>query len=171
MFDPPHEGHLAVAGHAARQLDCEVVINPAGVPVHRPASVTDRGPLREMIAAAFGDYRIDWTEFDSPVPVATVATLERLTRQMPGQWYLILGSDQDVTAWRESERLLEMVTLCVAPRAGFPVDADRLPHGAVVLDMPAIELSSSLVRERLRKGDATGIPERIAPLALRIWRQ
>jgi len=96
----------------------------------------------------------------------TVDTLEQLHASHPqAELTLIVGADVAGTlaSWREPERLLELARIAVAGRPGSAAAGAALPQElaaglagarATMLEMPAIDVSSSLVRERVARGEA-----------------
>ena len=158
-FDPPHLGHLALGERARRQLGlARVRLLPAGDPWRKAArGVT---PAAERLAmtrlAAQGDpaFEVDAREVERPGPSYTVDTLRELRDEGERDVVLILGSDAlaDMPCWREPDAIVALARLAVAPRAGQPVEA---PAGArlLVIDMPPLAISSTLVRERVRAGE------------------
>jgi nicotinate-nucleotide adenylyltransferase len=90
----------------------------------------------------------------------TVDTLTALHASDPdAALTLIVGADTagTISSWREPERLFELAQLAVAARAGAAHERvlDSLEGARVrLLEMPAIAVSSSLVRERVARGEA-----------------
>jgi len=87
----------------------------------------------------------------------TVDTLRSLHASHPdAQLTFIVGADTASTlgSWQEPEQLLELASLAVAARAGAA--QQPLPFAARVrfLEMPAIDVSSSMVRSRVANGEA-----------------
>lgn len=165
-FDPPHLGHLIVAGEARAQLGLDrVVLVPAGLPPHKPSGPTLSAELRlRLLAAAVrGEpgLTVSRVEIDRPGPSYTADTLEAIAAGEPGAglWF-ILGADQLVKlpTWRDPERILAAARLAIAPRAGVSdVEAEALaarvaPGRADWLVSPLIGISSSMVRERMAAG-------------------
>ena len=116
----------------------------------------------------------------------TVDTLRSIHASHPdAELTFIVGADTASTlgSWREPAQLLELARLAVATRAGAThqrvldalADIARIPRagaggdgerpGAATpvsfLEMPAIEVSSSLVRQRLARGEA--VDELVGP--------
>ena len=95
----------------------------------------------------------------------TVDTLEELHASQPeSELFLIVGSDvaREFGSWREPERVLALATITVAERPGTAraeVESALREvgggHRARFLDMPAIEISSTLLRRRARNGEPT----------------
>ena len=165
-FNPPHVGHLTCARMAAEQLDLErVLVMPLSEPSHR-GLVADPGPgarLELCRLATAGDDVLEASDIEvSRGGVSyTVETLETLG-DGEDELTLILGADAagHIDSWRRPERILEIARLAVAPRAGSSEAAEvarslseRFPGArAVGFAMPRIEISSSMVRERVAAG-------------------
>jgi nicotinate-nucleotide adenylyltransferase len=166
-FNPPHIGHLLCAQEAHAQLGLDrVVFMPAGVPPHKDV-LADPGPeARHALcrAAIDGDERfvVSRLELDRPGRSYTVDTLKSLHETNPqDDLTFIVGGDmaRSLPSWREPETLLSLATLGVAERAADKRGAiaaalaplrgsERLRFFA----MPRIDVSSSLVRERVASG-------------------
>jgi nicotinate-nucleotide adenylyltransferase len=92
----------------------------------------------------------------------TITTLRQINESRPGdELTLIVGGDMALSlpTWAEPEAILALAGLAVAERAGMRREAvveelGRLPGGerAVFLDMPRLDVSSSLVREEAGAG-------------------
>jgi nicotinate-nucleotide adenylyltransferase len=144
----------------------------ANTPPHKPAGADPgaRHRLRMCELAVQGAEGISacGLELERGGPSYTVDTLERLHAKHPhARLTLIVGADTARTlgSWREPRRLLELAELAVATRTGSsrPEVLDALaglgpghgPDEARVrfLAMPAIGVSSSIVRERVARGE------------------
>jgi nicotinate-nucleotide adenylyltransferase len=170
-FNPPHIGHLICAQEAHAQLELDrVVLMPAGVPPHKQVEA-DPGPEARWAlcrAAVEGDERFDVSrlELERPGRSFTVDTLRALHDHSPqDDITFIAGGDmaRSLPSWREPEALLALATLAVAERAADKRDAIAAAiaplngsERARFFDMPRVDVSSSLVRERV----ATGRPIR-----------
>ena len=93
-------------------------------------------------------------EVDRPGPSYMADTLRELQRRHAGNGLvLLLGADQlaALGSWYQAEQLPQLARIAVAKRPG--VELHGLDHAAVdVIDMPPIGISSSLIRERVRRG-------------------
>jgi nicotinate-nucleotide adenylyltransferase len=171
-FNPPHLGHLAVACRALAQLDLEqVVLMPSHTPPHKPSG-DDPGPLHRlrMCRLAVEDRRcaglgVCALEIERAGPSYTVDTLLTLHARADAshpapRLTLILGSDMARTLprWRRADELVELADIAVAER---PADRREevvqalasLHPRLAFLEMPTIDISSSLVRERVAQGE------------------
>jgi nicotinate-nucleotide adenylyltransferase len=178
-FNPPHVGHLVCAQEARARLGLDrVALMPVSSPPHKPLP-GDPGPdvRLEMCRLAAAD--VDWLEVsDLEVrrggPSYTADTLQELRTQRPGgELTWIAGGDMALSlpGWRDPERVLSLARFAVAERArarreeierSIATLAGR--ESVVFLDMPRIDVSSSMVRDRV----AAGLPVRwLVPDAVR----
>jgi nicotinate-nucleotide adenylyltransferase len=180
-FNPPHLGHLALARHARDELELErVLVMPAHIPPHKTAE-QDPGSqhrVRMCRLAVDGEPRISVCslEVDRPGPSYTVDTLRDIHASHPdAELTFIVGADiaRTLPAWREPAKVLELARMAVGARMGAAdeevletvASLSRSHDGAGVagsrptagqvrfLRMPVVELSSSIVRERVARGE------------------
>jgi len=81
----------------------------------------------------------------------TVDTLEIIKKKYPkARLFLIIGSDlyKDFSSWYKPSRIKKLAKLVVVERAPLR----KRERGVLSLDMPQIEISSSLIRERVKRG-------------------
>jgi nicotinate-nucleotide adenylyltransferase len=170
-FNPPHLGHIALARHALDELALDrVLLVPANTSPHKSAAAhasdpQDPGPEHRsrMCRLAIEDVEglgVCDIELERGGLSYTVDTLNAIHASDPdAALTLIVGADTASTlgSWREPQRLLELAQLAVAARAGAAHRhlLDTLAGARVrFLEMPAIAVSSSLVRERVARGEA-----------------
>jgi nicotinate-nucleotide adenylyltransferase len=153
-----------------------VVLIPACIsPVKPPTQ--DPGPQHRLRMCRLSAEGIDGLsvcalEIERGGPSYTVDTLTAIHATHPdARLTFIIGADtaRSLPAWREPAKLLELADLAVAAREGSwrqgvldvvaPLLAATEPAGdgrraeLRFLDMPAVDLSSSMVRERVARGD------------------
>jgi nicotinate-nucleotide adenylyltransferase len=166
-FNPPHEGHLALAERAASQLGLErVMFVPTGEAPHKRIE-DDPGPdvrveMTRLAAASDPRFDVSTVEVERDGPSYSYETMEILIAREPdAQFFFLMGADAaaGLEDWRRPERLIELARLAIAGRPG--VDEGNL---AVVLErlgaddrverisMAPVDASSSLVRERVAAG-------------------
>ncbi len=161
-FDPPHVGHLIVAGDVAEALGLERMIwVPAGRPPHKDAAGVTDGALRlDMTRAAVGDdprFEVSGMEVGRPGPSYTVDTLRALRGQNPrAQLHLVLGVDQfrALDGWREPEEIGRLATIAVMDRDGTMSEAAEPSVRVRWARVPVtrIDISSTDVRRRVADG-------------------
>ncbi len=180
-FDPVHLGHLAVAEEARRQLNMsEVVFVPAGHPYFKAAfSISSSEHRLKMLELALADkphFRISSIEIDRPGPSYAIDTIAGMRKEVKpdDELFFILGWDalMSLPYWQDPDKLISMCRLVAAPRPGFPAPdilaLDKLLPGiaqrAVVMDKPVIDISSTDIRQRVKKGVPIDnlVPETVA---------
>ncbi|MBI4227588.1 MAG: nicotinate (nicotinamide) nucleotide adenylyltransferase [Candidatus Omnitrophica bacterium] len=159
-FNPVHVGHVQLAEGAITTLGVSRVLwIPAGQPPHKsvagPVPAADRARMVELAIAGHPTQQLSRIELDRPGPSYTVDTLRQLTREQPGvAWYVLIGSDMlpDLPSWREIGAAMRLATFAAVPRPESPVAA--WPPHVRRLDIPTTPVSSSEIRERVRRGDS-----------------
>lgn len=169
-FDPIHYGHLVTAAAAADQFDLDrVVFVPAGQPPHkRPVEVSDsvhRYLMTVLATVANEQFAVSRIDVDRPGPSYTVDTLVELHRQLgpDTELYFITGADAmlQILQWKDGERLFELCHFIAATRPGYSLSRLRAVLGPVGeryadrihrLQVPALAISSSDIRERVKEG-------------------
>ena len=168
-FNPPHLGHLALARSAREELGLErVVLMPAHSVPHKRVE-GDPGPegRLEMCRLAVGEEEglgVCGLEIERGGPSYTVDTLRAIHESHPeAELTFIVGADmaRTLSTWREPGELLELASLAVAEREDSgreDVSRALAAMGAKVtfLEMGMVEISSSLVRERVAEGKSVG---------------
>lgn len=159
-FDPVHRGHILVAQAALEELSLDrLIFIPACQspfkPEMKPADGARR--LRWLRLALAGQTRcqVDPIELERGGVSYTIDTVREFGRCHPGAMlFLLIGADQvtQLPRWREAESLSGLVRFAVIPRPGtvsvsLP-DRYRLHY----LRGWSIDLSSSEIRRRIRKG-------------------
>ena len=104
-------------------------------------------------------FEVSRVEVDRPGPSFSVDTLRLLRERAPEDHHtVILGADQAsrLPSWHEPETVLSLARVAVAAREGLEREAvlrhlDGLAGSERItfFDMPRIDVSSSLVRERV----------------------
>ena len=167
-FDPIHVGHLITAEmvRSAASLD-EVVFIPSARPPHkdgeRAASAEDRLIMTERAVQDNPYFSVSDMELKREGPSYTVDTIAELRARLDdAELFFITGADamNDLYRWHEPKRLLCSCQFIVATRQGAPLDelllaekftAEERSH-IQVLPTPHLEISSSVIRARIRAG-------------------
>jgi nicotinate-nucleotide adenylyltransferase len=156
VFDPPHDGHVALARAAVAELGLErLLVLVVADPGHKHAATPAETRL-ELARTAFAAVPEATVELDRHA--RTVDSLEE--RRLPADTFFVLGADElaDFEEWKAPRRVLELVRLAVAMRPGVSrdqVDAvrQRLDAGdrIVEFDLEPLPISSSEIRERVAR--------------------
>lgn len=167
-FDPVHYGHLAAAEEAWAKLSLDqVVFVVANVPPHKIGeeitSAKHRYAMVELALASNPHFSISRVDLDRPGPSYSVDTV-RLLKQEWGpdsEIFFIIGMDSlmEIDTWHEPEQLIRLCWLVAVERPGFQPDLKALEAKVpgitartVMIDMPAVDISSSDLRHRVREG-------------------
>jgi nicotinate-nucleotide adenylyltransferase len=168
-FDPPHIGHLWLATLAADAMALDrVLFMPAAQPPHKIGQPVSRASDRLLMTrlAIDGNPLLELCpiEMERPGPSYTIDSVDELERLYPGDatLYLVMAADSlaQIDTWREPDRLLERIEWIVGPRPGDQLpDRDKLvarfgdnASRIHVLDGPALDVSSTALRERVADG-------------------
>ena len=168
-FNPPHLGHLLLASYAHAQLGLDLVLLvPAWSPPHK--HIDDEVPVETRLdltrMAVAGDERLRVSDVETRLKLRyTVDSLRAIQDEYdrPEIWFLA-GADSLAAfgTWRDPRGILDLCRLAVAPRSGVSagqVEAARRDLAAgcddepvVLLDMPVVDISSTVLRDRVRAG-------------------
>jgi len=174
-FDPVHVGHLAAAvnARAALRLD-RVLLVVANHPWQKSGRVLTPAEDRlAMVEAAVADrdgLEASRMEIDRGGDTYTADTLEQLHHDDPDrELFLVVGSDvaDDLDTWKRPDVVSRLATLAVVGRGGVGEGRPRGREWRVEhVDMPPLEISSSDLRDRHRRGLPLDflVPDRVIDL-------
>jgi nicotinate-nucleotide adenylyltransferase len=156
-FDPVHLGHLVLAEAAMEELCLDrIVFIPAAVSpfkTQRPPSASNeqRLSMLRMAISTEPHFSVDERELHRTGPSYTIDTVRELLGDHPGVRFIyLIGADnlKDLPKWHEIDELRNLVDFAVLDRG----EATGLEEGAFPLVRRRIDLSSTEIRDRLRKG-------------------
>ncbi|GLU47996.1 nicotinate-nucleotide adenylyltransferase [Nocardiopsis ansamitocini] len=162
-FDPIHHGHLVAGSEVAHffNLD-EVLFVPAGQPWQKEedkVTPAEHRYLMTVIATAENpQFRVSRMEIERAGPTYTIDTLRQM-RQYYGadvELFFITGADAlgAILSWHNVDELFELAHFVGCNRPGHRLADPGLPEGKVSLvEIPALAISSTECRERVRKGE------------------
>ncbi len=178
MFDPVHNGHLAVALAALKALALdELRLIPCRLPNHRgpaSASALERLTMLRLAAAVDDRLQVDDRECVRPGISYTVDTLKSLrTEYEAAVLVLVVGADAfaGFAGWHRWQEIFELANVLVVSRPGAPqklpavLQAEVLQRqvrsgeqlcakkqgGVMFLQELHCDISSTRVREELRR--------------------
>ena len=145
-FDPPHNGHVALAAAAEKQLGLDeivvvVVADPGHKDVHCPAE-----RRLELARLAFPGREV--------VLDHHARTVDMLRE---GPWVdpvFLIGADEYLTlaSWKEPDEVLRLARLGVATRPGF--ELPEAPRDRVLFfAVEPVPVSSRAIRGRIARGE------------------
>lgn len=177
-FNPIHNGHLYMAYEAKESLSLDqMIIIPNYIPPHKDADERDPEDVRQMLNLVFkgiDGFSVSTYELDKKGFSYSYETLEYFTKMNPDdELYFIIGEDSyvDFSAWKNPKRILELATLVVFERKFYDETKRnnarefirKTGYEEIFLDSLTLEISSSDIRDRVRKGKEIGflVPKEI----------
>ena len=168
-FDPIHYGHLVTAEAVMHEYQIDqVLFIPSGQPPHKTegqVTPADHRYLMTLLATEtnprFFSSRI---EIDRKGYTYTIDTIRELKEMYPGsEIYFITGADafSNILSWKNPELLLSSCHFVAATRPGYSrakaapqIEAlmDRHADTLHYLEVPALSISSSEIRARVKEG-------------------
>lgn len=169
-FDPVHVGHLVVARAARDRLGLNVVhLIPASRQPFKAqghvASASDRLAMLRLAVAEFAGLVADGREVERGGLSYTIDSLRELRAEFPEDALcLLVGADaaRELPEWRDSAEICRLARIGVLTRPGATMP--DLPWAADVVEVPAVDVSATDVRARLRRGESVAglIPDTVA---------
>ncbi len=180
-FDPPHLAHLQIAKSVQAQLEIdEVLWVPAYQnPLHQKKALPPRKRLKmvELCIRDQAGMSMSDLEITRGGPSFTYDTLLELATMMPGEYWVIIGSDSlaNFREWKQPDKILRMARLAVIIRP--PHDAEsalrNVPddwHGHIdFINMPPSTISSTEIRFEAARGNP--IDEFVTPAVAQYIRE
>lgn len=162
-FDPPHNGHLAVAAVAREGLGLDLVLLTVANDPWKKSPQRDVTPAADRLAmvealvrAADGQALPGLVASDLEIrrggPSYTVDTLRELAQREPdATLFLIVGRDlaAELPSWHEAAAIEQLATVVVVDRPGF---YGELRANWRALHVEPVDVSSSQLRQLLRDG-------------------
>lgn len=166
-FNPPHNGHLALARAAQDHFDLDgLTVLVAERPGHKEVQL-DAGTRLKLAQAAFPDYQVE--------PDPHERTVDMLRAGSWNEPLFLIGADQfaDFLTWKDPEGVLALARIGVATRPGFP--RERLdpvlqqlsrPDRIELFEIEPVPISSREIRDRVSRGESIDglVPPAVAEL-------
>ena len=166
-FDPPHNGHLALAQAALEQLNLDRVlwVVTADPPHKQETPLTPVHDRLDMVTAAINgrpQFEVSRVDIDRPGPHWAADTVALLKQAKPGdELVYLMGSDslRDLPSWGRPREILAKATLGVLQRPGVAVDLAQLERDlpglskkVAFVSAPHLAVSSHDLRQRVAEG-------------------
>jgi nicotinate-nucleotide adenylyltransferase len=149
-FDPPHNGHVALARAALEKLPIDrLIVLVAAGPGHREV-VAGAEQRLALARAAFAGLPAEVVLDDNAF------TVDAVRGGRFGEALFIVGADEGASfpTWKEPDEVLRWVRLAVGRRSGYPPpDLERHGDRVVPFELDSPEISSSEVRGRAARGE------------------
>jgi nicotinate-nucleotide adenylyltransferase len=180
-FDPPHNGHLALAKAARQQLGLDKILWVVTAdPPHKRGSfispAVDRLALVEAAISGQPGMAVSRVELDRPGPQWAADTVRLLSEADPKTDLIyLMGGDslRDLPNWGRPDELLRYASVGVLRRPGAEIDLTALEQvlpglkdRVTFVSAPRLDISSHEIRERVRVGLPLGrlVPAKVANL-------
>ncbi len=162
-FDPPHIGHLIIAESILSDLDIDkIIFIPSSIPPHKPlhsySSASSRVEMLQISIKGTPAFQISDIELNRPGASYSVDTIKQIKSQMSlskEELYFVIGGDSliEFQMWKNPHEILSLAQVIIAPRPSFTKDMVKPEFLEQVqfLDTPQIDISSSMIRERVRE--------------------
>jgi nicotinate-nucleotide adenylyltransferase len=166
-FNPPHNGHLALARAAQEHFDLDdLAVLVAERPGHKEVQLDAETRLK-LAQAAFPDYKVEPDPYER--------TVEMLRASSWSEPLFLIGADQfvDFLTWKDPEGVLALSRIGVATRPGYP--RERLdavlqqlsrPDRVELFEIEPVPISSREIRDRVSRGEPIDgfVPPAVAAL-------
>jgi len=160
-FDPVHVGHTAVARGLLELFALDgVLFVPAYVAPHkrdrRVSPALDRHAMLALATQGERRFRVSSVEIEAPERPYTVETLTRFLESSSARserLFFVMGADswEEITTWREWERVLTMCDHLVVTRPGYELGRSHVTEEIRGRVVDARGASRELVEEELAK--------------------
>lgn len=154
-FDPPHIGHLIIAEEVRLALELEEVwFIPTYTPPHKDDAKTKahhRIQMTELAIESNPYFKLNPIEIERSGKSYTIETMQTLNELHPDcDFYFIIGADmvEYLPHWHRIDELVKIVKFVAVQRSGFDLNT---PYDIIKVDIPLIDISSSMLRGWLRK--------------------
>lgn len=154
-FDPPHIAHMIHAMLVKEIFDFKrLLFIPSAAPPHKTVHASFEDRVKMLSLAIEGKMEFDVSLIEKEEMLSyTVDTLTSIKKKHSDTaLYLIVGRDEydALDTWKNPERIMDLAELIVLPRNG--VGKNKINKNAQFPDLPLINISSSMIRERIRNG-------------------
>lgn len=168
-FDPPHIAHFICARIAAEKLLLKrLLVVPSSISPHKRNGAAASAELRcEMIQALIGDdslFELSRLEINRGGVSYTIDTLRQLAVTYPApdhELYCLIGADalKEMDTWQDTETIFSLSKVAVMTRPGTDPfrNSNCWTENARRVVIPRIEISSTIIRERIAAGLPVGL--------------
>jgi nicotinate-nucleotide adenylyltransferase len=168
-FDPIHNGHLATVEFVRKKLGLEkVLFIPAYVAPHKIggefAPADERYKMTELAINSNPYLELSDMELRRQGVSYTYDTVVALQEQYGSEYelFFIIGADSvaELASWHRVREIMQVCTFVAATRPGFALTVDKVietfgdlgEKRILWVDTPEVDISSTEIRERVKKG-------------------
>ena len=161
-FNPIHKGHTQLAASIVAQGlvdELWLLVSPLNPlksgEVSNIAEYEHRLKMAELATEGIEGVNVSDFERHLPLPSYTINTLGELQKAYPEhEFVLVIGADnwERFPRWYHADEIIEKYRILIYRRPGCKLDETALPASVQVVDTPLYDVSSTQIRESVKKG-------------------
>lgn len=161
-FNPIHRGHTELAASIVRQGlvdELWLLVSPLN-PLKQDATsdmaeYEHRLNMARLATEGIEGVKVSDFERHLPIPSYTITTLGELRNAYPAhEFVLVIGADnwERFPRWYHAREIIRSYPILIYRRPGCAIDETTLPPSVQVVDTPLYDISSTEIRESVKKG-------------------
>ena len=161
-FNPIHKGHTELAASIVQQgLVDELWLLVSPLNPLKQGETSDIAEYEHRLSMArlatedIEGVKVSDFEKNLPLPSYTITTLGELRKAYPEhEFVLVIGSDncKRFPRWYHAQEIIDTYSILIYRRPGCEMDETLLPLSVQVVDTPLYDISSTEIRESVKKG-------------------
>ncbi len=161
-FNPIHKGHTELAASIVRQgLVDELWLLVSPLNPLKQGETSDIAEYEHRLSMArlatedIEGVKVSDFERNLPLPSYTITTLGELHKAYPEhEFVLVIGADnwERFPRWYHAQEIIDTYSILIYRRPGCEMDETLLPPSVQVVDTPLYDISSTEIRESVKKG-------------------
>ena len=165
-FDPPHNGHVAIAEQCRKKLNNDrVIFIPAFLAPHKTdvkiSSAKDRLAMLRLAIQLYHGLEISELEIDRRGISYSIDTILQIKKELnltSENLYFLIGTDSlaELHTWRQPERILDESRVVVAGRPHYSMDDVPMDYRnrVEILSNPLVDISSTEIRQKVQRHES-----------------
>lgn len=161
-FNPIHKGHTELAASIVQQgLVDELWLLVSPLNPLKQGETSDIAEYEHRLSMArlatedIEGVKVSDFEKNLPLPSYTITTLGELHKAYPEhEFVLVIGADnwERFSRWYHAQEIIDTYSILIYRRPGCEMDETLLPLSVQVVDTPLYDISSTEIRESVKKG-------------------
>lgn len=161
-FNPIHKGHTELAASIVQQgLVDELWLLVSPLNPLKQGETSDIAEYEHRLSMArlatedIEGVKVSDFEKNLPLPSYTITTLGELHKAYPEhEFVLVIGADnwERFPRWYHAQEIIDTYSILIYRRLGCEMDETLLPLSVQVVDTPLYDISSTEIRESVKKG-------------------
>lgn len=161
-FNPIHKGHTELAASIVQQgLVDELWLLVSPLNPLKQGETSDIAEYEHRLSMArlatedIEGVKVSDFEKNLPLPSYTITTLGELHKAYPEhEFVLVIGADnwKRFPRWYHAQEIIDTYSILIYRRPGCEMDETLLPPSVQVVDTPLYDISSTEIRESVKKG-------------------